>query len=108
MSDTNKSSMCRDSSDFIAVFFFYTGFHFILFYFEWKQIIQEQQYFNIRKYLHPPFKKKKVSPRFSCKMHREKWPSPAFWKKKNIATNLSFFHLKKKKKTFKWQGNLKF
>ena len=28
-------------------------------------------------------------------------------KKKNIATNLSYFHLKKKK-TFKWQGNLKF
>ena len=32
-----------------------------------------------------------------------------FLKKKNIATNLSFFQLKKKKKkTFKWQGNLKF
>lgn len=34
--------------------------------------------FDVRKYLCPPFKKKKVSPIFSCKMHREKWPSPAF------------------------------
>ena len=90
--------MCRDSSDFIPVFFFYTGFHFILFYFAWKQIIQEQQCFNVRKYLCPPFKKKKVSPRFSCKMHREKWPSPAFSKKKKYCHQPLLLPLKKKKK----------
>ena len=50
-----------ESSDFIAVFFFYMGFHFILFYFEWKQIIQEPQCFDVGKYSCKQPKKKKKS-----------------------------------------------
>lgn len=60
--------MLRDSSAFIAAFFFSDmGCYSILFYFEWKQIISELHYFNVEKYLCESPRENHVSTGFSCK-----------------------------------------